>query len=194
MDAAHQQQFLADLVVMRASYVARVRRWPGARDVAEDLVQEAFTRAVFAVGGIRDDASKDEWFFRVLRSAYVDYRRRRDVRRRLRAAASADALVERQVTPDQMEPESTKANCACLRRGLASLRPEYRRALEVVVLGERSHGELAEIARISRTNAGVRVHRARGALRRLLRACRTGCCGDDACCCARSGQRASASA
>jgi len=179
MDPAARQRLLDVLAEMRAAYVARVSRWPGANGQAEDVVQDAFLRAAASASALRDEARGEEWFFHVLRSAYVDHRRRSDVRRRLRTAVAIETMIARQLAPAPPE-----LGCMCLRRGLSALRPEYRRALEVVVLDERSLSDLAEAAGITLNNAGVRVHRARAALARVARACCRGCrVSPDGCSC-----------
>lgn len=155
---------------MRGAYLDRVRRWHGAIGDEEDIVQDAFVRAAAGTRTLRDGGQGAEWFFRVLCSAYVDYRRRTDARLRLLVDVATEAVVARQALPDPPE-----LGCACLHRGLASLRSDYRRALEVVELDGRTVVELAESAGITPNNAGVRLYRARRALARLTRACCRGC-------------------
>lgn len=165
---------------MRAGYVASVRRWRGAVGDEEDVVQDAFVRAAASAWAVRDVSHGGEWFFRVLRTAYLDHRRRGDARRRMLAEVAREAVVARQTLPDPPE-----LRCACLRRGLLSLRRDYRTALEIVELEGRTLAELARAAGITANNAGVRVHRARAALARLARTCRHGCrTSRDACSCA----------
>ncbi len=143
------------------------------------MVQDAFVRAAAGAGAVRDESLGQEWFYRVLRSAYVDSQRRADARRRLLAELATETLIARQLAPDPPE-----LGCACLRRALVSLPSEYRRALEVVELGGHSLAELARIAGITANNAAVRVHRARGALARVSRACCRGCrASRDGCSC-----------
>ncbi len=170
MSASIRQGLLDELAAQRGDYLLRVRRWPGAAVDAEDVIQEAFLRAMAAAERLRDEAHANEWFFRVLRSAYVDQRRRIEARRRLLAEMTAEVRVARQLAPDPPE-----LRCACLRRALVSLPPPYRNALEVVELDGRPLGELASAAGITPNNAGVRIHRARAALARVTRACCHGC-------------------
>ncbi len=67
--------------------------------------------------------------------------------------------------PDQ---ELRDAICACVRDAVEALKPEYAAMIREVDLGERPLAEVAREARITSNNAGVRLHRARQALRRQL--------------------------
>lgn len=168
---------------MRSAYVARVKRWPGVVGNEEDVVQDAFRRAAASAATIRDASLGEQWFFRVLRSTYVDYRRRANTRRRMMVEVANEIVVARQAVPEPPE-----LSCACLRGGISALRPEYRRALQVVELDGRTAAELAASAGITTNNAGVRVHRARAALARVTRECCRGCRRNpDGCSC--SGDR-----
>ena len=70
--------------------------------------------------------------------------------------------------------------CACLHSILDSLKPEYAEALRAVDLGEQRVQDFAQQHSISASNAKVRVHRARAALRKqLLRICAT--CAEHGC-------------
>jgi RNA polymerase sigma-70 factor (ECF subfamily) len=90
------------------------------------------------------------------------------------------------VAPDQ---ELEAVACACITALVDTLKPEYGTALRRVDLDGLSVRRFAEEAGITPANAGVRLHRARGALRRqLARSCGTclthGCldcsCGEPA--------------
>lgn len=162
--------FLEDLAAQRDGYVARVRRWRGAAGDEEDVVHDAFMRAAAGASAVRDVAHGEEWFFRVLRTAYLDHRRRGDARTRMLAEVAAEAALAGPIAPD-----SPELRCACLRRGLLAIRRDYRTALEIVALEEGTLADLATVAGITPNNAGVRVHRARAALARVTRACCQGC-------------------
>lgn len=171
MNTAHASGLLAELAAMRDAYIERVRRWPGVAGHEEDVVQDAFARAVASAHALRDKTHRDQWFFRVLQSAYVDHRRRTDARTRMLLEIADAVRSTGEVTLETAIPEARALSCACLHEGLAALRPDYRKALEVVELDGRSLAELGAIAGITPNNAGVRVHRARVALARLTRDC-----------------------
>jgi RNA polymerase sigma-70 factor (ECF subfamily) len=63
---------------------------------------------------------------------------------------------------------------------LEGLKPEYSEVLRAVDIGEQRVQDFAKQHRISLSNAGVRVHRARTALRKqVLRVCAT--CAEHGC-------------
>lgn len=118
---------------MRDGYVTRVRRWRGAAGDEEDVVHDAFVRAAAGASALRDVAHREEWFFRVLRTAYLDHRRRGDARRRMLGEVAVEAALAGPIAPDP--PELRRA---CLRRGLLAIRREYRTALEACCQGCRT--------------------------------------------------------
>lgn len=155
----------------------------GDRAVAEDLLQEAFVRAAERGGEVRKEESATAWFYRVLRNAVVDHARREGASRRALAAVAAGL--------DPAEPpEAWRAEaCRCVLDLAGSLKPEYEEALRRIDVEGVPVADFAKEAGISAGNAGVRVFRARAALRkRVAESCRTcaehGCfdcsCGEDA--------------
>lgn len=146
----------------------------GSRDVAEDILQSAFGRAVGHADELRDE-SVVAWFYRVLRNAVADHFRRADSARR------GVAAFAREVEPAAAPPDEVRdAICACVRRLAANLKPEYAAALERVDVEGVPVKDYAAAAGITAGNAGVRVSRARAALRRqLVASC--GTCAEHGC-------------
>lgn len=179
MNVRNRTALLRELAENRAAYIERVRWWRGVIGYEEDVVQDAFARAAATTAPLPDESRREEWFFRVLRSAYVDHLRRSDVHQRTLFRVAHEALVAAQLVP-----EAPELACSCLHRGLSALRPEYRHALEAVELGGRSLQDFAASVGITTNNAAVRTHRARIALARLTRACCRGCrTSSDGCAC-----------
>jgi RNA polymerase sigma-70 factor (ECF subfamily) len=177
---------LRALLDNHARFLAFVERRVGSRDVAEDILQEAFVRSLDRAGALRDSESATAWFYRVLRNAIVDHYRRGETRARAheRLAAESDALA----APPDAELEALV--CACVMSMLDTLKPEYGAALRRVELDGMTVRGYAQEAGITPGNAGVRLHRAREALRRqLARSCGTclehGCLD---CRCGREGE------
>jgi RNA polymerase sigma-70 factor (ECF subfamily) len=139
----------------------RVRR----RDVAEEILQEAFVRGLTRGAGLRDDESAVAWFYRLLRNALVDHVRHAAVEQRALSALAAD--------PDhdvalQSDPDLKDAICRCLNSLLPTLKPAYAEALARVDLGGGSLQAFADSEGITAGNAAVRLFRARQALRRRV--------------------------
>jgi RNA polymerase sigma-70 factor (ECF subfamily) len=156
-------------------FLSFVEQRVGSRALAEDILQSAFVRSLERGSEIRDEESVIAWFYRVLRNAVVDhYRHRAATERALQGWASEVA------THEQPEADTEREICGCIAALLMSLKAEYREALEIVDLNERSLNELAERSGITPGNAAVRVHRAREALRKqVIKAC--GTCAEHGC-------------
>lgn len=166
---------LEALVANHREFLAFLERRVGDRALAEDLLQEAFVRGIDRLGELRDDESARAWFYRTLRNAVVDHHRRRAAAdRRLEALAA-------ELDPDGAAPEELeRVVCACVGRIAKTLKPEYAHALQRIELERQPVVDFAREAGISESNAGVRVFRARAALRReVSRSC--GTCAEHGC-------------
>jgi RNA polymerase sigma-70 factor (ECF subfamily) len=153
-----------------ARFLGFLQRRVGSREEAEDLLQEAFVRSMGRTDSLPSEESATAWFYRVLRNAVIDHYRREGTRARVvqQLAAQAEADAE---APD---PELEAMACACVMALVDTLKPEYGAALRRVDLDGLSVRRFAEEAGISPGNAGVRLHRARQALRRhVARSCGT---------------------
>lgn len=164
------------LVGNHRRFLAFLERRVGSREVAEDILQDAFVRGLAAAGDLRGEDSAVAWFYRVLRNALVDHWRRR---------ASEQRAVDRATTlADEAAPavdeELMDTACACVGELVETLKPEYADAVRRVDLDNVSVKTFAEGAGISANNASVRLFRGREALRRQVRlAC--GTCADHGC-------------
>lgn len=175
-DAA-QPEVLRLLVEHRARFVSFVERRVGRRDLADEIVQEAFLRRVSHAGSLRKDESAVAWFYRVLRNAIIDHHRHADAERRALAAVAVEPNDDLVAAPDQ---ELMDIACACVVSLLDTLKPEYAAALKRVDVEGANLARLADEAGITANNAAVRLHRARQALRRqVIRSC--GTCSEHGC-------------
>jgi RNA polymerase sigma factor (sigma-70 family) len=153
------------LVANHREFLAFVQKRVGDRALAEEILQEAFVRSVDKLDTVRDTAVG--WFYRVLRNAIIDHHRR-------------SAAAERRVEVLAAEPsaadddELQRTVCRCVTRLAQTLKPEYARALERIEIDGVSVKDYADESGISASNAGVRVFRAREALRKqVARSCGT---------------------
>jgi RNA polymerase sigma-70 factor (ECF subfamily) len=153
-----------------ARFLAFVERRVGERDVAKDILQEAFVRSLDHTAALRNSESATAWFYRVLRNAIVDHFRRQGTRGRAhnQLASETEAVA---AGPDE---ELDAIVCACVVALVDTLKPEYGAVLRRVDLDGMSVRGYAEEVGITHGNAGVRLHRAREALhRQLARSCGT---------------------
>jgi RNA polymerase sigma factor (sigma-70 family) len=153
-----------------ARFLGFLERRVGSRDEAEDILQEAFVRSIGRTDSLRSAESATSWFYRVLRNALVDRHRREGTRARALLELAAETEEEAVGADEELEAVA----CACIAALVDTLKPEYGTALRRVDLDGLSVRRFAEEAGITPGNAGVRLHRAREALRRqVARSCGT---------------------
>ncbi len=162
---------LAFLISERPAFVAFVSQKLRSRDAAEELVQEAFAKAVAHVAELRSSETARGWFYGILRNAIVDFHRRSTV---------SDTAHERIAYewPTTTSPEDAAAPCACIGAAIEELKSEYREAITQVVVSEEPLTSFAAREKLSSNTAAVRVHRARRALAKKVHATCGACAGE----------------
>ena len=162
---------LATLVDNRARFLAFLERRVGSRDVAEEILQQAYVRGMDRGGGLRAGESATAWFYRLLRNVLTDHWRRCDAERRALAAMADDPAAG----AGAGDAELLDAICGCVAGLVATLKPELADIVQRVDLDGVPLRGYAARARITPNNAAVRLHRARQALgRQLRRTCAVG--------------------
>ncbi len=156
------------LVDNHQRFLAFLERRVGSREAAEDILHDGFVRVLERADTVCAGESALAWFFRLLRHALVDYYRRRAAEERALVAAASEAQET------DSDAELRESVWACVRDLVETLKPEYRTALRRVELEGEKVNVFAREVGITTTNASVRLHRAREALRlRLLETCGT---------------------
>jgi RNA polymerase sigma factor (sigma-70 family) len=166
---------LKTLLENHRAFLKYLERRVGNRALAEDILQDAFARVVERPGQAPSDDAIVPWFYRTLRNAAIDQFRRRGAASRALEAFARE--LDTQTAPDA---EMTREICACVTRLANTLKPEYADALQTIDVDGMAVKTFAEQRGLSATNAGVRVFRAREALKkRLAESC--GVCADHGC-------------
>lgn len=173
---ASSPQVVASLVENHRRFLAFLIKRVGSREIAEEILQEAFVRGLARADQLRDQESVIAWFYRMLRNALVDHWRRNAIEQRLFDAKA--------VPGDYPEPavdtELMTTACECVTGLLDTIKPEYSDALRRIDLGGVSVKTFAAESGITANNASVRLFRARDALRRQVeRSC--GTCAEHGC-------------
>ncbi len=153
------------------TFLERRLRDPAA---ADDVLQEAYVRAVSKAGALREDQAVIAWFYQVLRNALVDHVRRRDARARAEAEAAAAA------DGGQSHEELHEVVCHCVTGLLSRLRADQADLLRRVELDGERVKDVATTLGITASAAAVRLHRARRALADALGAV-CGACAHHGC-------------
>jgi RNA polymerase sigma-70 factor (ECF subfamily) len=164
------------LVASHAEFLSFLERHVGSRELAQELLQQAFVRGIERGGAIHDDERAVAWFYRLLRNAVVDHARR---------SGTADRALRRwadELEASQHVDESLhRTVCTCVSKLVGTLKPEYATALQAVDVEGKPVGDFAKQAGISANNAAVRLHRARAALGERVRASCGTCASDGSC-------------
>ncbi|HEX5284794.1 MAG TPA: sigma-70 family RNA polymerase sigma factor [Bryocella sp.] len=168
---------LQNLIEQRASFLAFVNRRVRDPELAEDILQAAYVRALETSAKVRDDSSVVAWFYAILRNAVVDHFRRRTSESGA-YTRWAQELVSQSDTAT--EPSTRDFVCGCIEHVLPLLRPAYAELLREVDLNEMPLANFAKRHHVTVGNAAVRAHRARTALRKQL-ALTCGVCSIHAC-------------
>jgi RNA polymerase sigma factor (sigma-70 family) len=173
-ESAPSPALVAKLVANHREFLAFLERRVGNRAEAEDLLQQALVKGLEQSGSVRDDESVVAWFYRSLRNAVVDHHRRRG------AAGRTLEVFARELSAEAPASDVQEAVCSCVKELAQTLKPEYAQALQRVELeGMSVQGYAAEIGTTA-NNAGVRLHRARAALRQRVKAA-CGTCAEHGC-------------
>lgn len=155
---------LATLVENRTRFLAFLERRLGGRDAAEEVLQEAYARGIDRRTSLKDGESAVAWFYRLLRNILVDRHRKAQLERRAVEGIAAEPPPASPL-PDHWLMQQV---CSCAGALLDTLKPEYADVLRKVDLRDVELRAFAAEAGITTNNAGVRLHRAREALRRQL--------------------------
>jgi len=147
------------------------------RELAEDLSQETFVKALNAIESYRPEYKFSSWLFKIANNAAIDHLRRRELDT-LSLEGSPHA-----VTPDAMEATALQIGDRAenpldiveakelggeIERAIAQLRPEYRACILLRHVDGRAYEEIAEMLDLPLGTVKTYIHRARNELRRLL--------------------------
>ena len=131
---------------------------------AEDLVQEAYTKALRGFSGFQLGTNFRAWMFRILRNTFLTSRSG------LKSAASEeqelDAMASRHPTPEAILIR--QADRELVQQALTQLAVPFREILLLCEVEEMSYEEIAQVLAIPIGTVMSRLYRARRALRSLL--------------------------
>jgi RNA polymerase sigma-70 factor (ECF subfamily) len=147
------------------------------RELAEDLAQETFVKALNALDSYRPEYKFSSWIFKISNNAAIDHLRRRELdtlsldgspHAATPDAVEATALQigDRGETPlDVVEAKELGGE---IEQAIARLRPEYRQCILLRHVEGRAYEEIAEILDLPLGTVKTYIHRARNELRTYL--------------------------
>jgi RNA polymerase sigma-70 factor, ECF subfamily len=147
------------------------------RELAEDLAQETFVKALNAIDSYRPEFKFSSWIFKIANNAAIDHLRRRELdtlsldgspHAETPEAMQATALQigARQESP--LDTVEAKELGTAIEAAIGSLRPEYRSCILLRHVEGRAYEEIAEILNLPLGTVKTYIHRARNELRLSL--------------------------
>ncbi len=140
-------------------------RLTGEREVARDVVQDAWLAIVRGLKRLDDPARFRSWAYRIVSNKCADWIRRRGVRRstakELRDAAASTGDVS-------SNPTDSADDVARMLDALAKLPDEQRAVLSLHYLDEMGVREIAEVLGVPEGTVKSRLHHARNRLKEAL--------------------------
>jgi RNA polymerase sigma-70 factor (ECF subfamily) len=147
------------------------------RELAEDLAQETFIKALNAIQSYRPEFKFSSWIFKIANNAAIDHLRRRELdtlsldgspHAETPEAMQATALQigARQESP--LDTVEAKELGGAIEAAIGRLRPEYRSCILLRHVEGRAYEEIAEILNLPLGTVKTYIHRARNELRQAL--------------------------
>jgi RNA polymerase sigma-70 factor (ECF subfamily) len=147
------------------------------RELAEDLAQETFIKALNAIDSYRPEFKFSSWIFKIGNNAAIDHLRRRELdtlsldgspHAETPEAMQATALQigARQESP--LDAVEARELGGAIEAAIGRLRPEYRSCILLRHVEGRAYEEIAEILNLPLGTVKTYIHRARNELRLSL--------------------------
>ncbi len=161
-----------------AEYRPQIRRHLAAMvhdpELAEDLTQETYGRALAQLASLRDPQASLAWLYRIATNAALDRFRRRSpatVTLDDGAIAEVDSLAARERPGISLIEEALERSemSACIQDYLRDLPDDYRVAILLHDVHGLTNSDVAALVGCSLPTAKIRVHRAHARLRDVLR-------------------------
>ncbi len=168
----------------RGAFMGFLVKRLGNRADAEDVLQDFCIRVLARTDQLRDVERMDAWLYAILRSTLNDHYRKGARRNRLAEAAAREPEDWIADAPSQMA-----RLCTCHGGLISDLRPADAELIRRIDFGAEDRDAVAGDLGLTRNALGVRLHRARTALREALTRHCGACCQNsrDDCSCPPEG-------
>jgi len=147
------------------------------RELAEDLAQETFVKALKAIESYRPEFKFSSWIFKIANNAAIDHLRRRELdtlsldgspNAETADAIEATALQVSDRSETPLEELEARELGGAIEVAIGQLRPEYRACILLRHVEGRPYEEIAEMLSLPLGTVKTYIHRARNELRDLL--------------------------
>lgn len=147
------------------------------RELAEDLSQETFVKALNAIESYRPEFKFSSWIFKIANNAAIDHLRRRELDTlSLDGSPHAETPEAMQATALQiglrqespLEAVEARELGGAIEAAIGRLRPEYRSCILLRHVEGRAYEEIAEMLNLPLGTVKTYIHRARNELRLAL--------------------------
>jgi RNA polymerase sigma-70 factor (ECF subfamily) len=135
---------------------------------AEDLVQEAYLKALRSFASFQPGSNFRAWIFQILKNSFLSPRSKLEWRMTIDLDSDEDGT---QLAVDSETPETilmNRADSETVQRAIAGLPVHYRETLLLCEVEEMSYVEIAEVLSIPIGTVMSRLARARKAIRKSL--------------------------
>ncbi|MBQ6060047.1 MAG: RNA polymerase sigma factor [Clostridia bacterium] len=135
----------------------------GDQNLAEDVTQETFSRAMSKSASFRNESDEVTWLCAIARNLFLD-----EKRRQTRTEQMPEEIPSKEKTPEQLTMD--RDSSFRIHMALHALDEPYREAFELRVFGELSFREIGTIFGKTENWARVTYHRARLKLQERMNA------------------------
>lgn len=163
----HENNSFGDLATELSPALARyLRRQVRDEALVEDLLQETLLRIAGGLSGFDGRSSLKTWAFAIAARVAIDHFRRRGVLPSASELSDVADVPDGARSPDEILAVEQMNDC--VRNIIASLPDTYREAILLHHFNDLSAHEAAEVCGCTESNAKVRIHRGRTALKKAL--------------------------
>lgn len=138
----------------------------GNRDTAEEIYQEALTKAFVNIGKFKGESSFSTWIWTITKNSYIDFMTDSNKFVSLENVESFEPSSDISAELELIREDRAKM----LRKLISELPVSYSEVITLIDLQEMEHSEAAELLGIDKNLLKVRLFRARNALEKMIMA------------------------
>ena len=164
-----EQKHFAVLVERYQSLVFTIAfRYTNNREDAEDLAQMAFVKAYRSLNDYRGDAKFSTWLYTIVSSLCLTFLRKKKLDTHSLDNEKVFAAASHVQSSEWANPVETKSKIQLVNEAISKLSGDDGQMLTLFYKGEQSLEEIGRIMGIDPNTAKVKLHRARGRLKKLM--------------------------